>query len=193
MQRYVIDSERSWVHVLVYRAGLMSLFGHNHVIASVDITGSVQHGAEIGDTIVEMSFPVASLLVDSPEMRRQEGDDFSARVSEKDVHGTRRNMLGQKVLDAENNALILIRSTAVSGELDSLVVTADVSIAGKVRSIIFPASATLSDGGLTITGVAELSLSDLALKPFSAAFGALKVHEEMTIRFEITAVVDTED
>jgi len=190
LQRYVIDDERSLIRVLVYRAGLMSLFGHNHVIASRDISGTVQRGAELGDTVVEMSFPVRSLLVDSRELRDQEGEDFSARVSEKDIHGTQKNMLGHKVLDAKNHAMILISSTEVSGELDSLIITADLTIAGKVRSISFPASASLADDSITVSGTATVSHDDLGLKPFSAAFGTLKVHKEMTIRFEITAVIE---
>ncbi len=190
LQRYVIDDERSWIRVLVYRAGLMSMFGHNHVIASTDITGTVQRGAALGDTVVEMSFPARSLLVDARELRDQEGEDFSARVSDKDVHGTQKNMLGHKVLDAENHAVILIRSTEVSGELDSLIITADLTIAGKLRSISFPASASLADDSITVSGTATVSHDDLGLKPFSAAFGTLKVHKEMTIRFEITAVIE---
>ena len=193
LQRYVIDDERSWIRVLVYRAGLMSMFGHNHVIASRDISGIVQRGAELGDTVVEMSFPVRSLLVDSRELRDQEGEDFSARVSEKDIHGTQQNMLGHKVLDEQNHAVILIRSTEVSGELDSLIITADLSIAGKLRSISFPASASLADDSIAVSGTATVSHDDLGLKPFSAAFGTLKVRKDLTIRFRITAVVDTKD
>ena len=193
LQRYVIDDERSWIRVLVYRAGLMSMFGHNHVVASRDISGTVQRGAEVGDTVVELSFPVRSLLVDSPELRDQEGEDFSASVSEKDIRGTQQNMLGRKMLDAENHAVVLIRSTEVSGELDSLIVMADVSIAGNLGSISFPASASLADDRITVSGTATVSHDDLGLKPFSAAFGMLKVHKDLTIRFDITAVVDTED
>jgi len=71
-----------------------------------------------------------------------------------------------------------------------LIITADLTIAGKVRSISFPASASLADDSITVSGTATVSHDDLGLKPFSAAFGTLKVHKEMTIRFEITAVIE---
>ena len=190
LRRYVIDDDRSWIRVLVHRAGLMSLFGHNHVIASVDITGTVQRGAEIRNTIVELSFPVRSLLVDAQPQRDQEGEDFSARVSEKDIHSTQQNMLGHKLLDAENHAVILIRSTEVSGTLDSLLVTAEFSIAGRSGLISFPARADVADDVITISGTASVSHDDLGLKPFSAAFGTLKVHKDLMIRFEISAVIE---
>jgi len=190
LQRYVIDSDRSWIRVLVYRAGLMSIFGHNHVIASHEISGAVTCGADVNDTTVEMSFPVQSLLVDSPDLRDLEGDDFSARIADKDIRGTRKNLLGDKVLDAESHALIQIRTTEVTGDMESLLVKADVIIAGRTNSISFPASATWSGDVITVTGTVGLSHADLGLRPFSAAFGTLKVHKELTIRFEITAVVE---
>jgi len=190
LQRYVIDSDRSWIRVLVYRAGLMSIFGHNHVIGSHEISGAVTCGADVNDTTVEMSFPVQSLLVDSPDLRDLEGDDFSARIADKDIRGTRKNLLGDKVLDAESHALIQIRTTEVTGDMESLLVKADVIIAGRTNSISFPASATWSGDVITVTGTVGLSHADLGLRPFSAAFGTLKVHKELTIRFEITAVVE---
>lgn len=190
LQRYVIDVDRSWIRVLVYRAGLMSMFGHNHVIASHEISGAVTCGANVDDTTVEMSFPVRSLLVDSQDLRDLEGEDFSARVSDKNIRGTRKNLFGDKVLDLESHALIQIRSTEVSGDMESLLVKADVIIAGRINSISFPASATLSGDVITVTGTARLDHEDLGLKPFSAAFGTLRVHKDLTIRFEITAVVE---
>ena len=39
-RRYVIDSQRSQVLVLVYRDGPMGHLGHNHVIAVRELTGS---------------------------------------------------------------------------------------------------------------------------------------------------------
>jgi polyisoprenoid-binding protein YceI len=167
----------------------MSVFGHNHVIASFDLTGAVNCGAEIENTSVELSFPVQSLVVDNRNLRDLEGDDFSSRVSEKNINGTRKNLLGNKVLDAENHSSIQVKSTAVVGDIDSLSVTADVTIAGKTNSISFPASATLSADVITVSGIARIRHKDLGLLPFSAAFGTLTVHPDLTVRFEIVAIL----
>ena len=43
------------------------------------------------------------------------------------------------------------------------------------------------DGGIVARGEFPLRQSELGLKPFSAAMGALVVLDEMHIRFEITA------
>jgi polyisoprenoid-binding protein YceI len=189
MQRYVIDAQSSWIRVLVYRAGLMSAFGHNHVVASNAINGTVVYGNEPRDATVELFFPVQSLVVDDRSLRDLEGDDFSRRVSDKDISGTRKNMLGENVLDADNYETIRIKSTDIQGEIDSLLVTANVSVAGRVNLISFPASVVFSDGTVTISGIADIRQEELGLKPFSAAFGTLKTHQDLTIRFEIRAVL----
>ena len=190
LQRFVVDNERSWIRVLVYRAGLMSVFGHNHVVASHDISGTVECSDQLTDTTVELFFPVASMVVDAAELRNLEGDDFRSQVSEKDIRGTRENMLGHKVLNAENHSMIRIQSTGIDGEPGSLIVTADMTVAGQTNSITFPASASLSGNEIIVSGIARISHKEIGLKPFSAAFGTLKVHQEMTVRFEITAVLE---
>jgi hypothetical protein len=188
VQRFVVDNERSWIRVLVYRAGLMSAFGHNHVVASHDISGIVECSDRLIDTAVDLFFPVESLVVDAADLRNLEGDDFSGQVSDKDIRGTRKNMLGRKVLDAENHAMIRVRSTEISGEPGSLTVIADMTVAGQTNSITFPASVVWSGDEIVVSGTARISHEELGLKPFSAAFGTLKVHRDIKVRFEITAV-----
>ena len=99
-------------------------------------------------------------------------------------------MLGRKVLNAENHSMIRIQSTGIDGEPGSLIVTADMTVAGQTNSITFPASASLSGNEIIVSGIARISHKEIGLKPFSAAFGTLKVHQEMTVRFEITAVLE---
>lgn len=187
LQTYVIDSDASWIRILVYRAGLMSGLGHNHIISSHDINGLIKCTVDLQDVSVDIHFPVATLAVDNAELRDLEGDDFPGHLSEKDIQSTRRNMLGRKLLDADHFSEIRILSTNVSGQLESLTVVADIEVAGQTKSITFPASVILANEQLFISGIAELSHTDLGLKPFSAGFGTLRVHQDMSIHFEMTA------
>jgi polyisoprenoid-binding protein YceI len=186
--RFVVDSERSWIHILVYRAGLMSMLGHNHVMSTGNLSGTLSCNEHLTTANMELYFPAASLEVDAAELRDLEGEDFPGHISERDITGTRKNMLGQKLLDAASNPTISIVTTAVAGEPDSLVVTADVTVAGLTNSIQFDASAAFDAGDIKITGNALISHKSLGLKPFSAAFGTLKVRREIVVRFEIVAV-----
>ena len=187
LQTYVIDSEESWIRILVYRAGLMSGLGHNHVISSLDINGLIKCTTALRDVSLDVHFPVTMLVVDNAEQRDMEGDDFPGQLSDKDIQRTRRNMLGRKLLDADNYPEIRIRSRDVSGDLESLTVVADFVVAGQTNSITFPASVRRVKDQLLISGMAQVSHKELGLKPFSAGFGTLRVHQDISIRFEMIA------
>ena len=184
---YIIDNDKSWIRVLVYRAGLMSRLGHNHVISNNDVEGFIKCTDQVTDTVANLKFSVESFVVDDLSLRDIEGGVFSAKVTAKDINGTRKNMLSRKLLNAENFAKILIQTTAVSGEPDDLKVAANVNVGGQESSIGFSAKADVSENQLTVSGTAEISHKDLGLKPFSTALGMLKVHQDMTIRFFLIA------
>lgn len=184
-----IDVGESWIRVLVYRGGVLSGIGHNHVISSHDINGYIDgvDSVESATPRATLSFPVDRLVIDDAAHRELEGDAFQSDVSDKDRAGTRRNMLGGKLLDSENYPQIEVRTTAIHEGDRIFDVTAEIEVAGFKGTISFPLSIVLTDGGITIDGAAEITHAALGLKPFSAALGMLKVREEMTVRFHIVA------
>jgi len=188
LQRFVIDAEHSWIRILVYRSGLMSGLGHNHVVEAHRISGTVDRGKQMVDSKVDLQFPVDSLVVDDADLRELEGEDYSGKISRQDIQGTRENMLGRRLLDAENFPVIQVQSIVVEGELDTLSVTADVTVAGITSSIKFPANVDSSGDVITLSGNFSVRHEELGLKPYSAVFGLLKVRQDMTVRFEIIAV-----
>src|SRR5690606_31392876 len=86
-------------------------FGHNHVVSVGDLTGQVLLHPQIEQSQFEMEIPVDRLVVDDPELRAREGEEFSSAPSADDVAGTRRNMLSDAVLDAEQYPLLRITGT----------------------------------------------------------------------------------
>lgn len=97
---------KSEVRVLVYRGGVMASLGHNHVIASKYLSGKIYVHDELSKTGFELTIPVNSLMVDDPDLRKQEGVDFSKDIPTETIAGTRRNMLGGKVLDGKHYPVI---------------------------------------------------------------------------------------
>src|SRR5688572_15494518 len=83
----------SLLRILVYRGGTLSQAGHNHVIASHDITGRVYLHEDIEKSAFELNIPVGTFTVDEAELRREEGADFPPEVPEPAKEGTRKNML----------------------------------------------------------------------------------------------------
>ena len=70
---YRIDSQISDVRLLVYRDGVLSTFGHNHVVSLKDFTGTIHLQPKMAESRLELDIPLDRLIVDDPAVRRQEG------------------------------------------------------------------------------------------------------------------------
>lgn len=186
-RQFEIDSGHSWIRVLVFRSGLLAGMGHNHTVTSHDVSGSVRWADPPASARFVLRFPADTLIVDDPEERASEGDQFEKPLSARDIEGTRRNMLGRKLLDAENFAEIVVESTRVSGRLPALTVETSVTLKGETRPLEFEANVNLADDQLIATGTRRLSHAELGLRPFSAGLGTLRVADEMLVRFHIVA------
>ena len=197
---YDVVPEASLLVILVYRAGALASAGHNHVIASHELTGTLYVPPDLTRASFELYLPVTTLTVDEAPLRAQQpGTDFPPDVSEGAKEGTRRNMLGAALLDAEHNPEIVLRgaastspaapSGAASGAGDARAVVAQVesTVRGQQHTFNVPLCYRLGDGVLTATGEFPLRQSELGLTPFSAMLGALQVQDEMRIRFRIVA------
>ena len=184
---YDIDAGASWVHVLVFKSGVLSGLGHNHVVAVTELEGSFEAATELRDSTGTIRFDVAELVVDDDALRNELGDDFAGEVKEKDKQGTRKNMLGPKLLDADNHELIEVEVRSLESLEDGWVVNASFVVRGQAFPFSVPATIAVDDNALRASGEFELSHGDIGLKPFSAAFGTLKVHPVMKIQYQVTA------
>jgi hypothetical protein len=192
---FEIQPQSSLLTILVYRAGALASAGHNHVIASHDLSGVIFIPADILQSSFEVHIPVATLTVDEAALRAQQpAAEFPADVSESAKEGTRHNMLGAALLDAEHNPEIVLRSLqlepAGSAARDSATVLAHVqsTVRGQLRSFTAPVRYRLGGNGtLEVSGEFPLRQSELGLTPFSAMLGALQVQDEMRVSFHIVA------
>src|SRR6187455_2451655 len=77
-ERYVVDAAQSDFHWLVYKAGALSRFGHNHTIAVGDLSGNVLvDSADLAKSKLELQFSVGKLVVDDPKLRSTLGEEFA--------------------------------------------------------------------------------------------------------------------
>jgi len=108
---YDIVAADSLLTVRVYRAGTLASAGHNHLIASHTLAGTVYVPDDLMKSSIELHLAVAELTVDEPELSAQQGgSDFQGEVPQSARDGTRRNMLGPAVLDAAEYPEIVLRS-----------------------------------------------------------------------------------
>ncbi len=189
-----VDSDASWLRVLAYPDGPLRRFGHHHVIAHRSISGAVMVAPDPLDSTIMLEINVLNLEVDDPAMRGLEGEDFEKEVPQKDVDGTRANMLGERLLHGEQFPTIQIQSSSIEGNMPDVTIVAVVMVKGMEQTVRFPASIELTDDSFVAKGQLDITHGELGLSPFTAAGGALSVRDLMVFKYEIsgTRVTDIE-
>jgi hypothetical protein len=185
---YRIDPALSELRLLVYRAGVMASLGHNHVIVNRNVDGWVSFAGDPARAAFTLSVPANGFVVDEAAARREEGEDFSEETPEDAKAGTLHNMLGPAVLDAAAHPSIELRSVSIRASGGAFEATVEVSVAGHESKLIVPFGLETSGGRLRASGALRLRQSALGLTPFSVMLGALKVQDELELKFRLVAV-----
>lgn len=183
-----VDSAASLLTIRVYRGGALARAGHNHVIASHALTGWVRVPQEPTGASFEIRFPVNELVVDEEELRAREGSpDFPPGVPEDAKAGTKKNMLGASMLEGERYPEIVLQSEAIQPAASGVQAQVRVIVRDRASSVVVPVTYEIQGEELRVKGELPLKQTDIGITPFSLLGGALKVLDEMKIRFEILA------
>jgi hypothetical protein len=185
-KEFRIDSDASWLRVLAYPDGPLRRFGHHHVISHHDISGVVVVAPNPLESTIMLEIAVQDLVVDDAAIRALEGEDFAKEVPQKDIDGTRGNMLGERLLHAEQFPTIQIQSTAIDGSMPNVNIVATVIVLEMEQTVKFPASIELTDDSFVASGRLEITHDELGLSPFTAAGGALSVRDLLVLKYEIS-------
>lgn len=181
---YRIDGSNSEIRLLVRRAGPLARLGHNHVIVNRSIGGWVRFNGDAAAASFQLMVPAAGFVIDDAAARKQEGEDFADDVPDDAKSSTRRNMLSTALLDADEFPIIAVASVAVTQDVASV----EISVAGHVSRLVVPFALVVSSERLLGTGILKVRQSQLGLTPFSIMLGALQVQDELTVKFDFTAV-----
>ena len=191
-QPYDIVAADSLLTLRVYRGGALASAGHNHLIASHTLAGTIYVPGEVLKASCEVRLAVAELTVDEPQLRAAEpAADFPPEVPQSARDGTRRNMLGPALLAADEYPEVVLRAVrlepATAAAPRMLIAYLDAQVRDQHRTISVPVAWELAGDTLTVTGETALRQSELGLTPFTALMGALAVQDEMRVRFRIAA------
>jgi len=188
---YTIVAGESLLTIRVYKGGAFAAAGHNHVIASHALSGIFYVADAPLQSSFEVHVPLESLSVDEAELRTQAGPDFPPEVPETAREGTRRNMLGPALLDAQNNPEIVLSAVRLAPAQSPPGAAVQARVQALVRGAPHEFDVLVryerSGERLVVSGDTVLKQSELGLKPFSALLGALQVQDEMRISFRIVA------
>ncbi|ELX09265.1 hypothetical protein Jab_2c13280 [Janthinobacterium sp. HH01] len=172
-----IDSAQSLIAVTVRRGGLLARLGHDHLVASRHVSGTVSPSQNRAD----LQFRLDQLTVDEAELRIAAG--LEKQPSADAIDGTRNNML-TRVLDAERYPVVTVHAErGAAGQPLQVAIT----LHGVTRIMAIPADIRVSNGVMTVTGTVNLKQSDFGITPFSVMAGALAVQDQLELRFTLAA------
>ncbi len=173
-----VDSAQSLVVIEVHRAGSLTRLGHDHVVASHDVSGYVSIEEGMADFYVQLN----RLVVDEPALRTEAGLD--TQPSPEDIEGTRRNML-TTTLDAEHFPFALIHATWADANRHTLKVS--ITLHGKTHTYEVPVKMGSTNGGIAVDGKIAFKQTDFGVTPLSVLGGAIQVKDKLDLRFHIFA------
>lgn len=185
---YRIDGGHSELRLLVYRAGPLAKFGHNHVMVNEAVSGWVAATDGVSGASLSLSIPVAAFVVDDAAARASEGADFTEEVPGDAREGTRHNMLSDNCLDGDRYPSITLTSRSLTMVDGKPVATMTVNVAGHESTLVVPFMLTRTSDRVSGSGSVVLRQSDLGLMPFSILLGALQVQNDVTVKFNLVAV-----
>lgn len=184
-QGYEVVSSR--IEIRVYRDGPMAQLGHNHLITSDALTGTIQLREPARDSSFNLELLLDSLVVDDPASRSTAGPEFAKEVPEADREATRRNMLGTALLDAERQPVLRLTAQGLEGGPDEYIAQVRVGLRGEERIIGVPLSVQVDGDRLSARANLKLHHADLGLTPFSVALGALRVRDDFDVDCRVEA------
>jgi hypothetical protein len=177
----------SHLEIRVYRDGPMQKLGHDHLITSDRVAGEVELREPLATSRFALRLPLDSLVVDDAAARSRAGGPFDAPVPEKDREATRRNMLGDRLLDAARQGEILLTMDSITGGPRHYEAQVRVALAGHEHVLAAPFELTIDGGRLAAHARLRLTHADLGLVPFAVALGALRVRDDFEVELTVEA------
>ena len=181
------DVHISRLEVRVYRDGPMAKFAHNHLVTSTAVTGRIELREPRTASSFRLELPLESLVVDDEQARAAAGPDFAAPVPEKDREGTRHNLLGDKLLDAARQPVLVMAADGIEGGPENYTVKLRLSLRGEERVLSVPVTMAAEGANLRLHANMKLRHADLGLVPFTAGLGAIRVRDDFEIDCRLEA------
>lgn len=173
-----VNSTQSLVVIEVHRAGALARLGHDHVVASHNVSGY----ASLPEGIADFYVPLEQLVVDEPGLRAEAG--FDTQPSPEAIEGTRNNML-KTTLDAGHYPFALIHATWA--DTNRRMLNLLITLHSKTRNYEVPAQIEIIRNGIVVDGKMSFNQSDFGITPLSVLGGAIQVQDKLDLRFHIVA------
>lgn len=177
---YSIDAVRSRFMVQVFAEGLLSVFGHDPVIAVRGFVGEVKFmRGTLNEASLRMSVKADSLAV-------------ASRVSRKDRQEIERIMFDEVLEVAKYPEIVYLSSKVTPRRVNEreyqVRIEGRLALHGVTRDAPINAHVLFDAGGvMRARGRFSLRQRDYLIKPVAVAAGALRVRDELKLSFDISA------
>jgi polyisoprenoid-binding protein YceI len=177
---YRVNPAASLVVIEVRRGGSLARLGHDHVVASHDVTGYVAPG----DGRADLYAALANLVVDEADLRKEAG--FDTQPSDSDIEGTRSNMHAH-VLETEKYPFALIAVKGADAKDAKQTLDVSITLHGQTRAFKVPSETESDDKTITVSGKLAFNQTDFGISPYALLGGAIAVKDGLALRFRIRA------
>jgi len=182
-----IVPSRSKLTVKVYRSGPLASLGHNHVIVSREVDGFVYLADDMSKARADLFAPVAGFIVDDAAERTAAGSDYATQPTASDIEGTRANMLGPKLLNAQQWPFVVVHVVPTHVGPESTQVALSITVRDHVATVPVDVHWQRTGSELTMETTFNVDHVTLGLEPFSTLGGALRVADQISLSVSITA------
>ncbi len=171
---YRVDPQSSRIEIHVFRTGMLSSLGDNHVIGGAKFSGEAI-GEKDGTWKIKVHMDSGSLRV------------LDAGISDSTRDEIQTTMRGATQLDVARYPFIdLVSQSLERGtEPHGMLLKSDLSLHGVTRTIEFPVVVSDNGGVLEVKGKAQLRLRDFGIEPISKGLGTVKVKNEFEVVYDI--------
>lgn len=178
--RYDIGSGSSTIVAHTEKTGFLSWTGagHEHDVRAERFDGGIAFDPAMPESLaVEIVIAAGSLVVVD-----ELGPDTRAKIQLR---------METEILDIENHALITFVSTSTEVRRTpatqdwELRVRGSLTLRGTTRPVELPVRLQLDTGGLHARGELEIRQTDFGIEPVSVGLGAVRVKDELQVRFEL--------
>lgn len=182
---YEIEPQRSTIHVVTRRAGVLGFLGHDHAILATDWTGRICFAPDDpAASSVRVTVVTPSLVIDTD--RAMEVAGTSSRPDPETVEELRTRMLSPEFLAAQEHPEIRFASRSVTAEGNGdLLVEGPLTLHGRTRIVRVPVTVTRASDG-TVRFEARLSprMTDFGIEP-ETNFGVVDVADAFDLVVDV--------
>ncbi|NND83280.1 MAG: YceI family protein [Gammaproteobacteria bacterium] len=182
---YQVDTANSSILIYTEKSGALSFFAHKHLIAITALQGQVSLTDE--QSAAQLQMRPVDFVVDDPELRALETEKaYRKPFKASAINGTRQNMLGEDLLNAEQFPSIELSIVLKSRNGEQAVFAVSTELVGEPVEFDVPGRLIANDDELHATADFVLTHKQLGLRPFSL-LGVANVGQDIRFKLDIKA------